>query len=131
MEIVNEIRDKSVSMRVNKSEYELITELAKANELSVSEYIRKRALGGEIIQPKMSKSAMQEVIKILARIEGENGKQGNNINQIARYLRLKAHESDFTPEDELEYAIKKINALESDFGAFREDVSLIWQLLGK
>ncbi|MFZ2484140.1 MAG: hypothetical protein WAW70_08495 [Streptococcus parauberis] len=118
-------------MRVNKSEYELITELAKANELSVSEYIRKRALGGEIIQPKMSKSAMQEVIKILARIEGENGKQGNNINQIARYLRLKAHESDFTPEDELEYAIKKINALESDFGAFREDVSLIWQLLGK
>ena len=124
-------REKLISFRVSEAEYEVITGLAARNELKVSEYLRKRALGGEIVQPKLSKAKMQEIVQVLHRIQAELGRHGGNIHQIARYLRLESSQSDFKPSDVLLSMNKKIHALEGEYGRFRDDVGVVWQLLGK
>ena len=124
-------REKLISFRVSEAEYEVITGLAARNELKVSEYLRKRALGGEIVQPKLSKAKMQEIVQVLHRIQAELGHHGGNIHQIARYLRLESSQSDFKPSDVLLSMTQKIRALEGEYGRFRDDVGVVWQLLGK
>ena len=124
-------REKLISFRVSEAEYEVITGLAARNELKVSEYLRKRALGGEIVQPKLSKAKMQEIVQVLHRIQAELGHHGGNIHQIARYLRLESSQSDFKPSDVLLSMNKKIHALEGEYERFRDDVGVVWQLLGK
>ncbi|MGU8064832.1 plasmid mobilization protein [Streptococcus suis] len=124
-------REKLISFRVSEAEYEVITGLAARNELKVSEYLRKRALGGEIVQPKLSKAKMQEIVQVLHRIQAELGHHGGNIHQIARYLRLESSQSGFKPSEVLLSMKKKIHALEGEYGRFRDDVGIVWQLLGK
>lgn len=124
-------REIRLSFRVSEAEHELITKLAEHNELKVSEYVRKRALGGEIVQPKMSRANMQEVVQILHKIQAELGHQGGNIHQIARYLRLRASQSDFNLSDTQRYLEGQIRGLEGEYERFREGVGRLWQLLGK
>lgn len=125
------VRGKLISFRVSEAEHELITRLAQGNELGVSEYVRKRALSGEIVQPKLSKAKMREIVQILHQIQAELGKQGSNLNQIARYLRLKSSLSDFNTKEVELYPQEKTRGLEGEYERFRRGVGEIWRLLGK
>lgn len=111
--------------------YALITGLARGNDLQLSDYLRRRALGGEIIQPKMTRAKMQEVVQLLTRLQAELGRQGNNVNQIARYLRLKRPLSEFVDEVGIFTLGNNIQALEGEYERLREGVGQVWQLLGK
>lgn len=125
------VRGKLVSFRVSEAEHELISRLAQGNELGVSEYIRKRALGGEIVQPKLSKANMREIVQILHKIQAELGHHGGNIHQIARYLRLRDSQGDFSDMDIEIYLQDKIGGLEGEYERFRMGVAEIWRLLGR
>lgn len=125
------VREKLVSFRVNDDEYNLISSLAQTNELSLSDYVRRRALGGEIVRPKMTRAKMQEVVQLLQTLQGEMGRQGNNVNQIARYLRLERPRIDFYDKAGILPLENSLRGLETQYGALREVLGKIWQLLGE
>lgn len=127
----NQVRARLVSFRVSETEYDLITGLAQGNDLHLSDYLRRRALGGEIIQPKMTKAKMQEVIRLLAQLQAELRRQGNNIHQIARYCRLKRSLSEFVDDGGIFTLENQIQALEGEYERLRGSVGEIWRLLGK
>lgn len=124
-------KNKLISFRVSEAEYDLINQLAEGNELRVSEYLRKRALGGELVKPKMSKQDIQEVVRILHKIQTELGHQGGNIHQIARYLRLNSSLRDFLGREVYLNLVNAFEALQGKYGRFKREAGEVWRLLGK
>lgn len=75
-------KDKFIAVRVTEAERALIEESAKAAGLKIGGYLRALALGNAGARAKRSP---QEEREALARILGEIGKLGSNVNQIARW----------------------------------------------
>lgn len=77
---------KQISFRVSEEEAELVKLLADQAQMSVAAYVRNRAITGEIKQPRMSQEDSQKIVQTLFSIEKELGRQGNNLNQLAKSL---------------------------------------------
>ena len=75
-------KTKDVHLRMNETEYDLLAERAKANSMTVSDFIRN-ALNTQNVAIKYELTADVPEIK---KLIGEFGKIGNNLNQIARYF---------------------------------------------
>ena len=75
-------KTKDVHLRMNETEYDLLAERAKANSMTVSDFIRN-ALNTQNVVIKYELTADVPEIK---KLIGEFGKIGNNLNQIARYF---------------------------------------------
>ncbi len=75
-----EKRDAVFRFRVNAAEKKLIEQNAARAGLSISDYIRKRA------DDYNTDTNRNELIRLLA----ETGKQGSNLNQIAKALNVEA-----------------------------------------
>ena len=73
---------KDVHLRMNETEYDLLAERAKANSMTVSDFIRNALNTQNVIIKYELTADVPEIKKLI----GEFGKIGNNLNQIARYF---------------------------------------------
>ena len=76
------VRNNSIHIRMNDTEYELLQERASAINMSMAEFIRN-ALDNQQVTIKYELVADVTEIK---KLIGEFGKIGSNLNQIARYF---------------------------------------------
>ena len=78
-----ELRHKhQIMLRLTDTEYEIISESAKATHLPLAEYVRKQVM-------KQKVTAKYEIVADLAELKklvAEFGKIGSNLNQIARHF---------------------------------------------
>jgi hypothetical protein len=79
----NREREKQVFLRVNDEEKAMIEARAKRAGLTVAGYLRAVIFGADTPQPRAARRPTVEN-ETLARILGELGKSGSNLNQIAR-----------------------------------------------
>ena len=101
---------KQISFRVSESEYEKLRSSAETLNMSVPNFVKKKAHGSRLVAPKFDKETRQSIAKDLSKL-------GANVNQIAKYCNQHQHE---TPNYEgLEYNVK----------AVRERLDEIWQKL--
>lgn len=75
-------KTKDVHLRMNETEYALLTERVKASDMTISDFIRN-ALNNQNVIIKYEITADVPEIKQLIH---QFGKIGNNLNQIARYF---------------------------------------------
>mgnify|MGYP000621047837 CR=1 FL=1 len=76
-------KTKDVHLRMNETEYNLLAERAKANSMTVSDFVRS-ALDNQkvIIKYENYRRCLRNKKKLIS----EFGKIGSNLNQIARYF---------------------------------------------
>ncbi|WP_407350100.1 hypothetical protein VNN41_06830 [Lactococcus garvieae] len=124
------INDKVIRFRLSADENEVIRQLAVSNEMTLSEYVRKRALNGNFNRPIMAKLQAQRVIQALLKLESELGKQGGNINQIA-YSLSKANKNDYLKEMDWQDILEQFKDFSGNYQQLRSEVNQIWQLLAR
>lgn len=71
-----------INLRLTDVQYEVISENAKATNLSLSEYIRRQLMKGKVIAKYELVADLPELKKLIF----EFGKIGNNLNQIAHHF---------------------------------------------
>ena len=77
-----ELRHKhQIMLRLTDTEYEIISESAKAANLPLAEYVRKQVMKQKVIAKYEIVADLPELKKLVA----EFGKIGSNLNQIARH----------------------------------------------
>ena len=77
-----ELRHKhQIMLRLTDTEYEIISESAKAANLPLAEYVRKQVMKQKVIAKYEIMADLPELKKLVA----EFGKIGSNLNQIARH----------------------------------------------
>jgi hypothetical protein len=70
-----------IGIRLSESEREIVVQQAEQSRLTISEYVRASVLGAGYI------STIDPVKReLLQRVSRELGRQGNNLNQIAKHL---------------------------------------------
>ncbi len=78
---LNDSKSIRVSVRFSETEHEILVRHAEKSCLTVSEYIRASVLGAGYL------SAIDPVKReLLKNVSRELGRQGNNLNQIAKHL---------------------------------------------
>ena len=75
-------KTKDVHLRMNETEYDLLAERAKANSMTVSDFIRNALVNQKVIIKYEITADVPEIKKLIS----EFGKIGSNLNQIARYF---------------------------------------------
>ncbi|PTK01882.1 plasmid mobilization relaxosome protein MobC [Staphylococcus saprophyticus] len=101
---------KQISFRVSEVEYEKLRSSAETLNMSVPNFVKKKAQGTRLVAPKLDKDTRQSMAKELSKL-------GANVNQIAKYCNQHQHEApDYT-------------GLERNINAVRERLDEIWQSL--
>ena len=77
-------------VRVNPAEKNSLEQKAKEAELSLSDWVRSRAIGAKPLTRKASPDR-----EVLLRILAALGKTGSNLNQVARQLNRKQENFEF------------------------------------
>ena len=75
-------KTKDVHLRMNETEYVLLAERAKANRMTVSDFVRSALDNQKVIIKYEITADVPEIKKLIS----EFGKIGSNLNQIARHL---------------------------------------------
>ena len=75
-------KTKDVHLRMNKIEYTILTERAKANDMTVSDFVRNALNNQKVIIKYEITADIPEIKKLIS----EFGNIGNNLNQISRYF---------------------------------------------
>ena len=75
-------KTKDVHLRMNETEYDLLAERAKANSMTVSDFIRNALVNQKVIIKYEITADVPKIKKLIS----EFGKIGSNLNQIARYF---------------------------------------------
>ena len=78
-------KTKDVHLRMNKIEYAILTERAKANDMTVSDFVRNALNNQKVIIKYEITADIPEIKKLIS----EFGNIGNNLNQISRYFNRK------------------------------------------
>ena len=89
------MRDRIIRLRVTEAEATTMKDLAKARGLSLSDMVRRAALG--VRMPPRRLDHTNAVL--LARIVGELGRIGGNLNQLVRRAnggRLAGHDAELS-----------------------------------
>ena len=106
----NRKEPKQISFRVNEGEYEKLRSSAETLNMSVPNFVKKKAHGSRLVAPKFDKETRQSIAKDLSKL-------GANVNQIAKYCNQHQHEN---PD---------YDALGRNINAVRERLDEIWQQL--
>lgn len=106
----NRKEQKQISFRVSESEYEKLRSSAETLNMSVPNFVKKKAHGSRLVAPKFDKETRQSIAKDLSKL-------GANVNQIAKYCNQHQHEN---PD---------YKALDRNINAVRERLDEIWQQL--
>ena len=106
----NRKEPKQISFRVSESEYEKLRSSAETLNMSVPNFVKKKAHGSRLVAPKFDKETRQSIAKDLSKL-------GANVNQIAKYCNQHQHEN---PD---------YDALGRNINAVRERLDEIWQQL--
>ena len=101
---------KQISFRVSESEYSKLQASAETLNMSVPNFVKKKAHGSRLVAPKFDKETRQSIAKDLSKL-------GANVNQIAKYCNQHQHEN-----SDYDVLGRKINAV-------RERLDEIWQNL--
>lgn len=104
----NRKEPKQISFRVSESEYEKLRSSAETLNMSVPNFVKKKAQGSRLVAPKFDKETRQLIAKDLSKL-------GANVNQIAKYCNQHQHEN---PD---------YDALGRNINAVRERLNEIWE----
>ena len=104
----NRKEPKQISFRVSESEYEKLRSSAKTLNMSVPNFVKKKAQGSRLVAPKFDKETRQSIAKDLSKL-------GANVNQIAKYCNQHQHEN---PD---------YDALSRNINTVRERLNEIWE----
>ncbi|WHI61594.1 plasmid mobilization relaxosome protein MobC (plasmid) [Mammaliicoccus lentus] len=104
----NRKEPKQISFRVSESEYEKLRSSAETLNMSVPNFVKKKAQGSRLVAPKFDKETRQSMAKDLSKL-------GANVNQIAKYCNQHQHEN---PD---------YDALGRNINAVRERLNEIWE----
>lgn len=104
----NRKEPKQISFRVSESEYEKLRSSAETLNMSVPNFVKKKAQGSRLVAPKFDKETRQSIAKDLSKL-------GANVNQIAKYCNQHQHEN---PD---------YDALGRNINAVRERLNEIWE----
>ena len=75
-------REHRVTIRLTDTEFSIIENTAEQADMSISEYMRKQIMEGQV----NTKFEVVADVKEIKKLIGELGKIGSNLNQIARYF---------------------------------------------
>ena len=75
-------REHRVTIRLTDTEFSIIENTAEQADMTISEYMRKQIMEGQV----NTKFEIVADVKEIKKLIGELGKIGSNLNQIARYL---------------------------------------------
>ena len=75
-------RNHHIMLRLNDTEYDIVTENAQTANLPVAEYARKQVMNQRITMKYEVVADVPELKKLIS----EFGKIGSNLNQIAKYF---------------------------------------------
>ena len=75
-------REHRITIRLTDTEFSIIENSAEQAYMSISEYMRKQIMEGQV----NTKFEVVADVKEIKKLIGELGKIGSNLNQIARYL---------------------------------------------
>ena len=75
-------REHRVTIRLTDTEFSIIENTAEQADMSISEYMRKQIMEGQV----NTKFEIVADVKEIKKLIGELGKIGSNLNQIARYF---------------------------------------------
>lgn len=104
----NRKEPKQISFRVSKSEYLKLKQSAETLNMSVPNFVKKKAQASRLIAPKLDKATRQSMAKDLSRL-------GANANQIAKYC------------NQHQYDAPNYEALEHNISELRERLDEIWK----
>lgn len=106
----NRKEPKQISFRVSESEYLKLKQSAETLNMSVPNFVKKKAQGSRLVAPKLDKKTRQSIAKDLSKL-------GANANQIAKYC------------NQHQYDAPNYEALEHNISELRERLDEIWQQL--
>ena len=106
----NRKEPKQISFRVSESEYLKLKQSAETLNMSVPNFVKKKAQGSRLVAPKLAKTTRQSIAKDL-------GKLGSNANQMSIYCNQHQHDA------------PNYEALEHNISELRERLDEIWQQL--
>jgi len=106
----NRKEPKQISFRVSESEYLKLKQSAETLNMSVPNFVKKKAQGSRLVAPKFDKETRQSIAKDLSRL-------GANANQIAKYCNQHQHDA------------PNYEGLEYNINAVRERLNEIWEKL--
>ena len=106
----NRKEPKQISFRVSESEYLKLRQSADTLNMSVPNFVKKKAQGSRLVAPKFDKATRQSIAKDLSKL-------GANANQIAKYC------------NQHQYDAPNYPALERNISELRERLDEIWQQL--
>lgn len=111
----NRKEPKQISFRVNEGEYEKLRSSAETLNMSVPNFVKKKAQGSRLVAPKLDKETRQSIVKDL-------GTMGANVNQIAKWFNQHKEQAVNLPE-------QKYDDLINQFDDFKKELHEIWQQL--
>ena len=111
----NRKEPKQISFRVNEGEYEKLRSSAETLNMSVPNFVKKKAQGSRLVAPKLDKESRQSIVKGL-------GTMGGNINQIAKWFNQHKEQAVNLPE-------QKYDELINGFNSVKKELHEIWQQL--
>ena len=111
----NRKEPKQISFRVNEGEYEKLRSSAETLNMSVQNFVKKKAQGSRLVAPKLDKETRQSIVKDL-------GSMGANVNQIAKWFNQHKEQAVNLPEQKYDDLIKQ-------FDDFKKELHEIWQQL--
>ncbi len=111
----NRKEPKQISFRVNEGEYEKLRLSAETLNMSVPNFVKKKAQGSRLVAPKLDKETRQSIVKDL-------GSMGANVNQIAKWFNQHKEQAVNLPEQKYDDLIKQ-------FDDFKKELHEIWQQL--
>ena len=111
----NRKEPKQISFRVNEGEYEKLRSSAETLNMSVPNFVKKKAQGSRLVAPKLDKETRQSIVKDL-------GSMGANVNQIAKWFNQHQEQAVNLPEQKYDDLIKQ-------FDDFKKELHEIWQQL--
>lgn len=101
---------KQISFRVSEDEYLKLQQSAETLNLSVPNFVKKKAQGARLVAPKFDLESRQSIIRDLSGLS-------NNLNQIARYCNThKDGNADF-------------DNLNTNIEIIRKELNKLWQQL--
>src|SRR5699024_9850368 len=104
----NRKEPKQISFRVSGYEYEKLRSSAETMNMSVPNFVKKKAHGSRLVAPKFDKETRQSIDKKLSKLS-------SNVNHIDKYYNQQQH--DATNYENLKHNIK----------AVRERLNDIWE----
>ncbi|MEK4504315.1 MULTISPECIES: MobC family plasmid mobilization relaxosome protein [unclassified Bacillus (in: firmicutes)] len=106
----NRKEPRQISFRVSEDEFAKLQQSAETLQLSVPNFVKKKAQGSRLVSPKFDKETRQTIARNLSQM-------GNNMNQIAKYCHT--HKEGNIDWERLNYNIEQL----------RKEVSELWQRL--